>query len=125
MNILSLENFTSTNLTTEEDGLFYFKGFQFIDTTELVIQANIHNSKKKGKQKDGVAKRAGNKNVEIELLKFNELGFNPLPGYLPATDSSGANNRSMKGVGSFVNVPMSALWSWPFKLQSAFLYRWT
>ncbi len=83
LNVLSQEQFSSTNLTTEDDGLFYFKGYQFMDTTELVILANIYNAKKKGKQKGGEAKRSGNKNVEIELLKLHEQSFAPQPGYIP------------------------------------------
>lgn len=69
-------NFTSVNVTTEEDGLFFFKGFDFPDSTEILIQANIYNAKKKGKLKKGEAKRTGNKNVKIELLNLHELAYN-------------------------------------------------
>ena len=61
MSILDGQNFTSTNLTTDEDGLFYFKGFDLPDSTEILIQGNIHNPKKKGKLSKGEAKRIGNK----------------------------------------------------------------
>lgn len=76
LSILDGQNFTSTNLTTDEDGLFYFKGFDLPDSTEILIQGNIHNPKKKGKLSKGEAKRIGNKNVKFELLNLHELGFN-------------------------------------------------
>lgn len=76
LNILNGENFTSTNLTTDEDGLFYFKGFDLPDSTKILIQGNIYNAKKKGKLNKGEAKRTGNKNVQFELLNLHELTFN-------------------------------------------------
>ncbi|MEM1121148.1 MAG: hypothetical protein AAGJ18_11920, partial [Bacteroidota bacterium] len=74
LSILDGQNFTSTNLTTEDDGLFYFKGFDLPDSTEVMIQGNIHNPKKK--LKAGEAKRVGNRNVRFELLNLHELAFN-------------------------------------------------
>lgn len=76
LNILDGQNFTSTNLTTEPDGLFYFKGFDLPDSTKILIQGNIHNPKKSGKLRQGEAKRTGNKNVQFELLNLHELAFN-------------------------------------------------
>lgn len=76
LNILDGQNFTSTNLTTDEDGLFYFKGFDLPDSTKVLIQGNVYNEKKKRKLKQGEAKRAGNKNVQFELLNLHELTFN-------------------------------------------------
>ena len=76
LNILDGENFTSTNLTTDEDGLFYFKGFDLPDSTKILIQGNVYNAKKKGKLNKGEAKRTGNKNVQFELLNLHELTFN-------------------------------------------------
>ena len=76
LNILNGQNFTSTNLTTDEDGLFYFKGFDLPDSTEILIQGNVHKPKKKGKLSKGEAKRTGNKNVKFELLNLHELAFN-------------------------------------------------
>ncbi len=65
-----------SNVTTKEDGLFYFKGFDLPDSTEILIQGNVHNSRKKEKRKKGVTERAGNKNVQFELLNLHELAFN-------------------------------------------------
>ena len=76
LNILDKEHFASLNLTTEEDGLFYFRGFDLTDSLDILIQANIHNAKKKQKLKKGEAKRTGNKNVIIELLNLHEQAFN-------------------------------------------------
>lgn len=76
LNVLSEEAFASLNLTTLEDGLFIFKGFEFRDTTNILIQANVFNAKKKEKRlKKGEARRIGNKNVSISLLDFHKLDF--------------------------------------------------
>ena len=71
LNALSGEDFISFKLTTEEDGLFYFKGFQFEDTADIFIQGNIYNPKKEKKRKEGEMKRIGNTNVSIDILNFN------------------------------------------------------
>ncbi len=76
LSVLSDENFSLLNLTTEEDGLFYFKGFDFRDTTDVLLQASIHNSRKKKRLKDGEIKQTGNRNVDIELFNFREMAFN-------------------------------------------------
>ena len=76
LSILDGKNFASTNLTTEADGLFYFKGFDLPDSTEILIQGNIYSAKKKSKLKKGEAKRTGNKNVKFELLNLHDLTFN-------------------------------------------------
>lgn len=75
LSILDVNNFTATNLTTEEDGLFYFKGLDIPTATEVVFQGNVHNAKKKNKQKAGQAARTGNKNVQIELLSLHDIDF--------------------------------------------------
>ena len=76
LSVMDANNFTSTNLTTDEDGLFYFKGLDIFAPTEVLFQGNIHNAKKKKKQKEGQAIRTGNKNVQIELLSLHDLDFN-------------------------------------------------
>lgn len=73
LSIMSADNFGSVNMTTEDDGVFYFTGFNFQDTTDVIIQANIHDPKKKKKQKDGEIKRTGNKNVDIEMLNLEPI----------------------------------------------------
>lgn len=75
LSILSKADFTTTNMTTEEDGIFYFKGFEFRDTTEVLIQANVHDPKKRKKLKEGERKRTGNTNVDIEILELDKLVF--------------------------------------------------
>ena len=77
LSVLSKSDFTSTNITTDEDGIFYFKGMEFSDTTDVLIQANIHDGKKKKKLKKGEAKRTGNDNVDIEILKLDDLVYDP------------------------------------------------
>lgn len=75
LNILDAENFTFLNLTTREDGLFYFKGFDFSDSTELVLQANEFSARKQNRRKKNEVKRLGNKNVNIQLLDLTEFPF--------------------------------------------------
>lgn len=69
LNVLSADQFTALNLTTSENGLFYFKGFDFRDTTDLLIQANLHNPRQQRKLEEGEIRRAGSKYVDIELLE--------------------------------------------------------
>ncbi len=75
LSIMDANNFTSTNLTTDEDGLFYFKGLDIPAPTEVLFQGNIHNAKKKKKQKDGEARRTGSKYVKFELLNLHDIDF--------------------------------------------------
>lgn len=72
---LDKEDFMSLNLITQEDGLFIFEGFDFQDSTDLVLQANEYNPRKKKKRKKGEVKRVGNKNVDIERIELNVLPF--------------------------------------------------
>jgi len=65
LSVLTKNDFSSTNYTTDEDGIFYFKGFEFRDTTEILIQANIHDPKKKQKLKLG------------EILELDKLAYDP------------------------------------------------
>lgn len=75
LNVLDEANYAFTNVTTGPDGLFHFEGFNFNDTTDLLIQANIYNERKLKKVKKGTTKRIGNKAVDIELFKLHELPF--------------------------------------------------
>jgi len=72
---LDQEDFMSLNLITQEDGLFIFEGFDFQGSTDLVLQANEYNPRKKKKRKKGEVKRVGNKNVDIERIELNALPF--------------------------------------------------
>lgn len=75
LSIMDANNFTSTNLTTDEDGLFYFKGLDIHAPTEVLFQGNVHNAKKKKKQKAGQAGRTGSKFVKFELLSLHDIDF--------------------------------------------------
>ncbi len=86
LNILDEENYAFANATTGPDGLFHFEGFNFKDTTDLLIQANIYNEKKSKKVKEGTLKRVGNKAVDIELFKLYELPFDATFNLKPGTD---------------------------------------
>lgn len=77
LNTLSADDFGSYNMTTEEDGVFYFSGFNFSDTTDVIIQANVHNPKKKKKQKEDEIKRIGKKDVDIEMLSLDPILVDP------------------------------------------------
>lgn len=69
--------FTSVALTTEEDGFFFFKGFNFRDTVDIMLQASTYNAKQKGKLKDGEIRRTGKRYVDVHLLNLNEYPYNP------------------------------------------------
>lgn len=73
VNVLDRVDFSFSNITTGEEGLFYFDGFSFKDTTDLLIQANIYNEKKLKKVPEGMLKRVGNKEVDITLFQLQEL----------------------------------------------------
>lgn len=83
LSILFEEQFSSIDFTTEENGFFYFKGFDFKDTTDVMIQANVYKEKKKGKQGKDVSKRSGNKNVDIEIIDLTEVPYTPRTPRLP------------------------------------------
>ena len=72
---LSEEAFTSASVTTAEDGLFYFKGFNFSDTTDLLLQAAVHRPSRKKKQKEDEIKISGNRYVDIKLINLHEFPF--------------------------------------------------
>lgn len=76
VNVLNQNDFSFSNVTTGEDGLFFFDGFTFEDTTDILIQANIYNERKAQKVKEGTLKRVGNKDVDITLFQLQELAFN-------------------------------------------------
>ena len=86
LNVLDEANYAFTNATTGPDGLFHFDNFDFKDTTDLLIQANIYNERKLKKVKKGTVKRFGNKAVDIELFKLQELPFDATYNFKPGTD---------------------------------------
>ncbi|MEM1123217.1 MAG: hypothetical protein AAGJ18_22440, partial [Bacteroidota bacterium] len=88
LNILDENNYAFANTTTGPEGLFYFDGFDFKDTTNLLIQANIYNEKKSKKLKEGRFQRVGNKAVDIHLFNLHELPFNPKFSIKPATQKA-------------------------------------
>jgi hypothetical protein len=88
LNVLNSENFTALNLTTQDDGLFYFKGFDFSDSTDLVLQANEYSARKQKRRKKGEVKRLGNKNVNLQLLNLNEIPFEPRKTDIPQLSPS-------------------------------------
>lgn len=77
LSVLDDKNYGFANGTTGPDGLFHFEGFNFEDTTNLLLQANIYNERKLKKLKKGEVKRVGNKSVDIELFQLQELPFDP------------------------------------------------
>lgn len=75
LSVLDEQDYGFTNGITGPDGLFHFEGFNFEDTTNLLLQANIYNERKLKKLKKGTIKRVGNKAVDIELFQLHELPF--------------------------------------------------
>ena len=72
---LSENDFTTASLTTDEDGLFYFKGFDFSDTTDLLLQASVHKAPRKKKQQEEKIQLSGSRYVDIELIDLNEVTY--------------------------------------------------
>jgi hypothetical protein len=75
LSILSADNFTVLNLTTGEDGLFNFNGFDFKDTTEVMLQANVFREKNEEKRTKGKFKGLGSSYVDIHPLKEAPFAF--------------------------------------------------
>ena len=73
--ILDVDNFSGISYTTNQDGVFSFSGFDFMDTTEIMIQSNIHNPRKAKKQKEDVIQRKGNTYLDLELLHMEAFPF--------------------------------------------------
>jgi hypothetical protein len=76
LHVLSPKYFTSLDVATEEDGIFVFSGFDFKDTTEILIQASKHNERSEKKRQQGILERTGSTYVDIHLVELNRLAFN-------------------------------------------------
>jgi hypothetical protein len=76
LHVLSPEYFTSLDVVTETDGIFAFSGFDFKDTTEILIQASKHTERSEKKRKQGILERTGSTYVDIHLVELNRLAFN-------------------------------------------------
>lgn len=73
------EQFFMDQAQSKEDGSFFFLGYHFPDTTDVVIQANVASgddkkSRKKNKKKEGPS---GNRNVDILLTDFGQPAPHP------------------------------------------------
>ncbi len=75
LSILSAENFSVVNLTTGEDGLFRFDGFDLTDTTEVMLQANVFKEKNEEKRAKGKFNKLGSSYVDIYELKAAPFAF--------------------------------------------------
>jgi hypothetical protein len=75
LSVLSADNFTVLNLTTGEDGLFCFGGFDFRDTTEVMLQANVFRDKNEEKRAKGKFGGLGSSYVDIYPLKEAPFTF--------------------------------------------------
>ncbi|MFK8164331.1 MAG: hypothetical protein AB8H12_17940 [Lewinella sp.] len=76
LHVLSPEYFTSLDVVTETDGIFVFSGFDFKDTTEVLIQASKHTNKSEKKRAEGILERTGSRYVDIHMVELNRLAFN-------------------------------------------------
>jgi hypothetical protein len=66
------ESMQMNQLTTNETGDFYFTGYQFEDTTDVVIQAALHKNKKKKSKPNNTDELGpgGNRNVDIQITRY-------------------------------------------------------
>ena len=81
LQVLSLDNLTSLEVTTEEDGIFVFKGFDFADTANVMLQASTHNERVMNKREEGVSGRTGSRFVDIHVISPDSLPFNDAIGF--------------------------------------------
>ncbi|MTB50277.1 hypothetical protein [Lewinella sp. W8] len=68
-NVLDTEYFTSLSVATEEDGQFSFTGFNFRDTVEIRLQANVLGKRKAAKRSESEFSKSGNSNVDVEVTR--------------------------------------------------------
>lgn len=81
LQVLSLANLTSLEVTTEEDGIFVFKGFDFADTTNVMLQASTHNERVMNKREEGETGRTGSRFVDVHVISPDSLPFNDSIGF--------------------------------------------
>ena len=84
---LDSENFFMDETITDENGRFVFTGYEFADTTDILLQANRYNPRKvgkKSKQKPGPDLGPdGNQNVDILLDRYGTPNTDPNWAFLP------------------------------------------
>lgn len=71
LTVMSKNDFSIVNVTTEEDGIFVFKGFNFLDTTELILQGNVYKEKNESKREKGKFKQQGSRYVDLKPLSID------------------------------------------------------
>lgn len=84
LQVLSLDDLTSLEVSTEEDGIFVFKGFDFADTTNVMLQASTHNERVMNKREEGETGRTGSRFVDVRVITPDSLPFNDAIGYQSA-----------------------------------------
>ncbi|MTB50276.1 hypothetical protein [Lewinella sp. W8] len=72
LSVLSPAYFSALNVTTEEDGIFAFRGFDFRDTVDVLLQANVYNERQVEKLREGEFRRTGSRFVDIALLDVDQ-----------------------------------------------------
>ncbi|MEM6701048.1 MAG: hypothetical protein AAF599_21785, partial [Bacteroidota bacterium] len=75
LTILDEEQFALMSLETDDNGLFYFTGFEFQDTTNVLIKATKYDKKRQKKFEAGKVKSKGSSYVDIELFSLEEFPF--------------------------------------------------
>ncbi len=86
------DGFSSTNLTTDNNGVFFLKGFDFRDTMDIIIQAGKYDPNKDEKEK-GIIKRSGNNNVRINLIELGKQDFDPSATITPSKVNGSERNE--------------------------------
>lgn len=69
------DNFVMDQMITGENGFFYFSGYQWEDTTDIIIQGSVYKEKKKKKNTDESGP-SGNRNVQVTLDDYGEPKVN-------------------------------------------------
>ena len=85
ISLTSLSNhFLMDQTTTDHEGRFYFHGYQFEDTTDILLQANLHKEKSKKRDKKlakGDLGPGGNRNLDIYLDEVDKPVINHQYGF--------------------------------------------
>jgi hypothetical protein len=111
--VLSPEYFASLDVVTETDGIVVFSGFDFRDTTEVLIQASKHTKKSEKKRQQGTLERTGSRYVDIHMVELNRLAFNDTISFPSRISRPEALKEYAYGVGRNQDIesPGSAPWS--------------
>lgn len=117
LNVLSEEQFAALELTTGEDGLFYFTGFDFRDTTDILLQANKYRAGRAGKRDREIIERKGSSYVDIQRFELEEMPVNDSIGIPSANAPTDREKALAYEVEQYRNVDTGGQSLWTIDLS--------